>query len=251
MSPVHSPQRTHILGVAIDAVSASIALNTVLEWARAGESRYVCALNVHSLVTTFDDEAHLRSINESDLVIPDGHPVARYLSKRGYTEQRRVTGPDLMGDVCNSAVQEDLKIYLYGSTQEVLDKLRSVLEGRYVGIAIAGYYSPPFRELSDAERKQVSAKINESGANIVFVGLGCPKQEKWMAEMRGSVNAVMLGVGAAFDFYAGTSRRAPLWVRRIGMEWFFRMMSEPRRLFWRYMSTNTRYLWKLLLEKNN
>ncbi|MBQ6415673.1 MAG: WecB/TagA/CpsF family glycosyltransferase, partial [Butyrivibrio sp.] len=139
--------------------------------------------------------------------------------------------------------------YFYGSTEETLTRLRENLEKKYPGINIKGMYSPPFRALSPEEDAEVVKRINDSGADIVWIGLGAPKQEKWMKEHEGMINAVMMGVGAGFDFHAGTAKRAPLWVQKIGFEWLFRLFTDPKRLFKRYFATNIKFIWYSFLDR--
>jgi N-acetylglucosaminyldiphosphoundecaprenol N-acetyl-beta-D-mannosaminyltransferase len=178
-------------------------------------------------------------IEEADIVTPDGAPVAWMLSRFGYPGQQRINGPDLMWRYCEKAAMTGEPIYLYGGMPETLDILQRRLMQTFPGLLIAGAYSPPFRELMKEEDETVVARINASGARTVWVSLGCPKQEKWMAAHRGRIQAVMIGVGAAFDYHAGTLNRAPKWMQNAGFEWLHRLISEPRRLWKRYLITNT------------
>lgn len=228
-----------VIGVPIDAVTWRQALDRLHVWAQRRESRYVCICNVHSVVTARQDEAFGRVVCEADMATPDGAPVAWMLRRLGMAGQERINGPDLMWKYCAEAVSRGTSIYLYGSTDRTLELLQARLREAYPGLRIAGAWSPPFRALSPEEDEEAVRRINESGAGIVFVSLGCPKQEKWMAEHRGRVRAVMVGVGAAFDFHAGVIRRAPAWAQRYGLEWLHRLCSEPRRLWKRYAVTNT------------
>lgn len=231
--------REPIFNVAVDVVEWSNAIDRIFEWADQRRSRTVCACNVHSLITARRLAAHAEAIRAADLVTPDGSPVAWLLRRRGYSRQARIGGPDLMWVCCERAARLGTEMFLYGSTPEVLDQLRQRLLAEFPGIKIVGMFSPPFHELSSAEDAQVVEAINRCGARIVWVGLGCPKQEAWLKAHRGVVNAVMLGVGAAFDFHAGTLKRAPGWARRIGLEWLHRLLQEPRRLALRYLVTNS------------
>ncbi|HZV97349.1 MAG TPA: WecB/TagA/CpsF family glycosyltransferase, partial [Methylophilaceae bacterium] len=160
--------------------------------------------------------------------------------------QERINGPDLMWKYCALAEQRRELIFFYGNTQETLDALVKKLKAAFPKLQIAGAYSPPFRTLTPQEDANIVTKINHSGARVVFVSLGCPKQELWMAEHRGRIHAVMIGVGAAFDYHAGTVKRAPLWMQRRGLEWLHRLCSEPRRLWKRYLVTNTLFMWGAL-----
>jgi N-acetylglucosaminyldiphosphoundecaprenol N-acetyl-beta-D-mannosaminyltransferase len=237
-----------ILDCFIDVTSWQEAVDTLLQWARGRESRYVCICNVHAVVTAKQDPEFRRVVNEADMATPDGMPLVWVLRKMGFQRQERINGPDLMWRLCGQAAEKGLSIFLYGSTPETLERLTNNLKVSFPPIAIAGVYSPPFRLLSDQEDRKMIDLINRSGAHIVFAGLGCPKQEFWMAAHRGKVRAVMIGVGAAFDYHAGTVKRAPLWMQQSGLEWLFRLVCEPRRLWKRYLMTNSLFLSYLGLE---
>jgi N-acetylglucosaminyldiphosphoundecaprenol N-acetyl-beta-D-mannosaminyltransferase len=235
-------QKGTVLGVSIDVISIDDAAKRILEWARARESRYVSICNAHVVVTANKDPDFGHVIAGSDMATPDGAPVAWVLRRIGFQEQRRVCGPDLMWLLCKMSAEQGIGIYGYGSTENTLSALRERLVHTYPALCIVGLESPPFRALSAEEDEEAVSRINDSGAGIVFVGLGCPKQERWMAEHRGRVNAVMIGVGAAFDFHAETVKRAPKWLQRVGLEWLHRLASEPRRLWKRYLVTNTLFV---------
>lgn len=177
------------------------------------------------------------------MVTPDGAPVAWMMRRQGVTSQQRINGPDLMWRYCEQAAQRGEAIYLYGGTGETLVLLQRRLCEAFPGLVIAGAVSPPFRPPAPDELARDVAAINASGAGTVWVSLGCPKQEQWMAAQRGQVRAVMIGVGAAFDYHAGTLRRAPPWMQRSGLEWLHRLASEPRRLWRRYLVTNSLFIW--------
>ncbi|MGJ0223480.1 WecB/TagA/CpsF family glycosyltransferase [Streptococcus pyogenes] len=194
-------------------------------------------------MTAAQDHAFAAVLQASDLNAADGFPVAWMLRRLGFAGQHRVSGPDVMWELCRAAERLGLPVYFYGSAVHVLDSLVENLKRHFPDLQVAGFYSPPFRTLSEAEQMNVARAINESGARIVLVSLGCPKQETWMAAQKSRISAVMLGVGAAFDFHAGTLRRAPPWMRRVGLEWAFRLGCEPRRLWRRYLVTNTLFLW--------
>lgn len=231
-----------VLGAFIDSLTWERALRTLNVWASSRQSRYVCITNVHSVVTTSQDGDFARVVEEADMVTPDGAPVAWMLRKLGFPDQERINGPDLMWKYCEQAASRGESIFLYGGTDETLTILQPKLLSAFPGLTIAGAISPPFRVLSPEEDEADVARINASGAGTVWVSLGCPKQEKWMAAHRGRVNAVMIGVGAAFDYHAGTIQRAPLWMQRSGLEWLHRLASEPGRLWKRYLVTNTLFV---------
>jgi N-acetylglucosaminyldiphosphoundecaprenol N-acetyl-beta-D-mannosaminyltransferase len=242
MQSVRPRKRQSVLGANIDALDWDEALSHVIESGAERQSRYVCICNVHSVVTTTRDPDFRRIVNQADLATADGAPIAWALRVFGFKSQERINGPDLMWRYLEQAERLQQTVFFYGSTPATLQKLRDALARQFPRLRIGGLHSPPFRALSEQEDEQEVRMINGSGANVVFVGLGCPKQEQWMAAHRGRVQAVMIGVGAAFDYHAGVVRRAPLWWQRHGLEWLYRLASEPRRLFKRYMVTNTLFI---------
>ena len=231
-----SRQRLQVLGAQIDVVSMPQAVQRIAAWAAQRSSRSVCICNAHSVVTAAQDPAFRQAVNDADLATPDGAPVAWMLRRQGARGQQRVSGPDLMLLYCEQAQRSGQPIYLYGSTPDTLQRLQQQLLKRYPRLRIAGSHAPPFRPATPEEDAADVQRINQSGAGTVWVSLGCPKQERWMAEHRGRVQAVMVGVGAAFDFHAGTVPRAPAWMQHNGLEWLHRLASEPRRL-WRAGAT--------------
>ena len=231
-----------VLGVPIDVLGWDAALSRISTWAAARESRYVCICNSHSVVTAGQDAAFGRIIEAADMATPDGAPVARMLRILGFPAQQRINGPDLMWKYCEQAALRGESIYLYGGLPDTLALLQQRLKAAFPGLLIAGAYSPPFRLATAEEDEADVARINAAGAGTVWVSLGCPKQEQWMAAHRGRVNAVMIGVGAAFDYHAGTIKRAPQWMQNAGLEWLHRLCSEPRRLWKRYLVTNTLFI---------
>ncbi|MBG8560834.1 MULTISPECIES: WecB/TagA/CpsF family glycosyltransferase [Pseudomonas] len=238
-------QRTtsSVIGVPIDVLSWPSVLDSVAEMAQTGKGYYVCICNVHSVVTATQDREFGDVVRNADLATPDGAPVAWLMRRLGVEGQARINGPDLMWKYLSEAATCGEPVYLYGGAQSTLDILTKVLPERMPGLVIAGAYSPPFRQLTAQEDEQIVEAINTSGAKTVWVSLGCPKQELWMAEHRDRVNAVMIGVGAAFDYHAGVIKRAPLWMQHSGLEWLHRLSSEPKRLFKRYLSTNSWFIY--------
>jgi N-acetylglucosaminyldiphosphoundecaprenol N-acetyl-beta-D-mannosaminyltransferase len=235
-----------VLNAQIDVISWADALSVISKWASAHESRYVCICNVHSVVTATQDRDFEQVVNRADLATPDGAPIAWMLRRLGFKGQGRINGPDLMLKYCELAAGRNEGVFLFGSTESTLRTLQVKLRERFPSLRVAGAISPPFRPLTDQEDADIVAAINASGAGTVWVSLGCPKQEKWMAQHRDRINAVMIGVGAAFDYHAGTIRRAPSWMQESGLEWLHRMASEPRRLTKRYVQTNSVFLVKAL-----
>lgn len=240
---MNTPRITgRVLTANIDVLSWHEAIARIQAWADRRESRYVCITNVHSVVTAGQEAAFREVVAVCDMATPDGAPIAWMLRKLGFSGQERINGPDLMWKYCELASQRGESIFLYGGTDKTLAILQPKLLAAFPGLKIAGAISPPFRALSAEEDAADVALINASGAGTVWVSLGCPKQEKWMAAHRGRVNAVMIGVGAAFDYHAGTIQRAPLWMQRNGLEWLHRLLSEPGRLWKRYLVTNTLFI---------
>lgn len=231
-----------VIGSRIDVLTWDGALSCIDNWAAARESRVVCICNAHSVVAARSDADFGEALSNADMATADGAPVAFMLRRLGHSGQERINGPDLMLKYSALAAQSGRSIYLYGAGDETLSLLRERLSSEFPGLVIAGAYSPPFRALTHEEDCAIVHDINESGAHVVWVGLGCPKQEKWMTAHRGRINAVMVGVGAAFDYHAGTLKRAPLWMQQNGLEWFYRLMAEPQRLWRRYLVTNSLFI---------
>ncbi len=236
----------NVLDSHIDAIGWDEVVSRIAAWAGQRQSRYVAFCNVHSVVTASQDATFNKALEQADLALPDGAPVAWALRREGFDKQQRINGPDLMWRYLEVAERLGHSVFFYGSSEDTLAKLRARLTAAFPKLKIAGMVSPPFRALSPEEDQIDIAQINASGAQVVFVGLGCPKQEAWMQAHRGSIRAVMLGVGAAFDYHAGTIQRAPQWVQKIGMEWFHRLCSEPRRLARRYLVTNSVFMARVI-----
>jgi N-acetylglucosaminyldiphosphoundecaprenol N-acetyl-beta-D-mannosaminyltransferase len=240
--PAAVMETRRILGMRIDATSYEHAAGEILRWGSLGESRYVCVATVNNVIQAYDDSAYRAVMNEADLVTPDGMPLVWGLGLLGVRGATRVYGPDLTPFVCERAAALRIPVGFYGGTPEVLSELTAALVRRYPALRIVYAFSPPFRPLAPQEETSVIEEINRSGVGLLFVGLGAPKQEQWMAAHRGRVGAVMLGVGAAFDFLAGRKRQAPRLMQRLGLEWLFRLASEPRRLWRRYLYRNPRFV---------
>jgi N-acetylglucosaminyldiphosphoundecaprenol N-acetyl-beta-D-mannosaminyltransferase len=233
---------SHVLGAFIDAASWDDTLRQITTWGAERVSRYICVCNVHSVVTAGIDHELRAALNLADMATPDGAPVAWALRRFGFPFQERISGPDLMWRYLAEAERLEQTVFFYGSTLATLVKLRESAIRHFPRLRIAGSHAPPYHKLTVSEDAEELAIINSTGLNVLFVGLGCPKQEKWMALHRGGVNALMIGVGAAFDYHAGTIKRAPLWMQRAGLEWLHRLCTEPRRLYRRYFITNTLFI---------
>lgn len=238
----------NVLGMRVDATSYEETSERVARWAMEGRSAYVCVANVHMAMETRDSEEFRGVVNGADLVVPDGKPLVWALRGLGMSGASQVRGADLVTHVIERASQEEVPIGLYGGTPESLQAFTRFIDQRFPQAQVACQIAPPFRPLTREEDLAVTRQIEDSGARVLFVGIGCPKQEKWMAEHRGRFGAVMLGVGAAFDFHTGQIRQAPRWMQRAGLEWVFRLMMDPRRLWKRYAKHNPRFLGLLLLQ---
>jgi N-acetylglucosaminyldiphosphoundecaprenol N-acetyl-beta-D-mannosaminyltransferase len=232
----------HVLDMRVDATSYDDVSQRVVGWAQEGKSSYVCVANVHMTMETFDSAAFRCVVNEADLVTPDGRPLVWALKALGLRGASQVRGADLFLHVAERAAREGVPIGLYGGTRESLADLVRFLHSRFPGIEVACSIAPPFRPLTVEEDEAVRREIRASGARILFVGIGCPRQEKWMATHKGAVPAVMLGVGAAFDFLTGRKLQAPRWMQAAGLEWVFRFAMDPRRLWRRYAKNNPRFI---------
>lgn len=220
----------------------------ITELARVRSSSYVCVANVHMTIEAWQNPDFAAVVNGADIATPDGMPLAKSLKLLYGIDQERVAGMDLMPDLIAEAGKRGLSLFFYGSTDAVLQAITDRVRREHPTLKIAGSDSPPFRELSEKEEGEIVEKINNSGANIVMVALGCPKQEMWMARHKGKINAVMVGVGGAFPVYAGMQARAPEWMQRCALEWLYRLWQEPRRLFRRYFVTNSLFLVLMTIE---
>ncbi len=244
----HPVDSVRVLGMRVDATSYEAAAERVVGWAREGASRYVCCASVNNVMEAHDSRAFRRIMNAADLVTPDGMPLVWGLRLLGARGAGRVYGPDLMRTLLARAEAEGIAVGLYGGTPRALEQLLAALRRRHPALNIAYSWSPPFRLLSEEEDETVMRRLCDSGARLIFVGLSTPKQERWMAAHRGRFPAVMLGVGAAFDFLAGIKPQAPPWMQRSGLEWSFRLATEPRRLWRRYLKQNPRFAALFALE---
>jgi N-acetylglucosaminyldiphosphoundecaprenol N-acetyl-beta-D-mannosaminyltransferase len=240
MGTVSAPRQ--ILGVRIDHTDYSHATNIVRGWALERCSKYVCVASVNNVMEAYDSADFRRVMNQADLVTPDGMPLVWGLKLLGSSDATRVYGPDLTPVLLEMAAATGLPVGFYGGSQAALLGLREALRKRFPDLQISYAFSPPFRPLSAAEDREIVREINRSAVKILFIGLNTPKQDYWMAAHKGRIQAVMIGVGAAFDFLGGTKRQAPRWMMRIGLEWFFRLLTEPRRLWKRYLKQNPRFV---------
>lgn len=231
-----------ILGMKVSQTDYQHASDLILSWARQKASKYVCVATVNNVMESYDSERFQNVMNGADLVTPDGMPVVWALRALGSKRATRVYGPDLTPIVLEKAARSGIPVGFYGGAPEVLTQLVERVRQQHPGLQVAYAFSPPFRPLSAAEDQQIVEAINASGAAILFIGLNTPKQDNWMASHRDRVQAVMVGVGAAFDFLAGSKPQAPRWMMPLGLEWLFRLVTEPRRLWKRYLKHNPRFV---------
>ncbi|MFO7547067.1 MAG: WecB/TagA/CpsF family glycosyltransferase [Trueperaceae bacterium] len=253
-APVPEPPfpSRHVLGMRVDASTYVTAANRIVSWAMPGDvelaaptsprPRYVCVANVHMTMEAFDDPSFRDLVNRADLVTSDGMPLVWMLKRLGLRQAERVYGPTLTLHVCEAAAAAGVPVGFYGGAQEAVEGLQAELARRFPDLDVRYAYSPPFRPLTEEEDDQIVADILASGTRILFVGLGCPKQERWMAAHAKRLPVVQLGVGAAFDFHAGRVKQAPAWMQDRGLEWLFRLAVEPRRLWRRYLVHNPRFV---------
>ncbi|MEP6541221.1 WecB/TagA/CpsF family glycosyltransferase [Microcoleus vaginatus GB1-A2] len=241
--------KKNVLGILVNAVNYEAAVSKIIAAASAGKPMSVSALAVHGVMTGVLDSTHRYRINHIDLVLPDGQPVRWALNLLYHTElPDRVCGPNAMLQICERAAEEGLSIYLYGSQASVLEALSRNLCERFPKLIIAGTQPSKFRHVSAQEKQEIAQQIRNSGAAITFVGLGCPRQEVWAYEYRDDLSMPLIAVGAAYDFHAGNLAKSPEFLSKIGLEWLFRMMKEPKRLWQRYVFLNPLYIWLFLLQ---
>lgn len=241
--------RVNVLGIGVDPVSQAGAVTRIERWIADKDRQYVCVSGIHGVMESQRDEG-LRAIhNAAGMVVPDGMPLVWLSRWHGFREVERVYGPDLLLACCDRSRTLGYRHFFYGGGPGVPERLIQRLRDRFPGLPVAGGLSPPFRALSLEEDREVVQRINAARPDIVWVGLSTPKQERWMSEHRDRLEApVFIGVGAAFDFHAGLKRQAPRWMQRNGLEWVFRLLSEPRRLWRRYLRNNPLFVWQIVLQ---
>jgi|GEM_PF-143249 len=245
----------HILGMRVDSGTYATASEQICDWAQNNEARYVCVANVHMTMETVDSAEFKQVVNSADMVTSDGMPLVWMLRRLGLQESERVYGPELVLRVCQRAEDLNLPIGLFGGTDDSLERFTAFLAERFPKLEVVYRHAPPFRPLTEEEDAAVVAEMARSGARILFVGIGCPKQERFMHAHKDSIQAVQIGVGAAFDFHSGAVKQAPAWMGRSGLEWLFRLAMEPGRLWRRYAIHNPRFMaratWQLLSNRGS
>ncbi len=217
-------------------------INEIFYLAESKPSSYVCFANVHMTIEAYEDNDFNSVVKNADIVAPDGQPLSIFLKYLKNINQERVCGMDVFPDLLREAAARGKSVFFYGTTDDVLAKIAAKASREFPALNICGLYSPPFRKLSSDEKAGIINRINESKADLIFVALGCPKQERWMAEHKGKIHGCMLGLGQAFHVYAETAKRSPAWMQRFSLEWAYRLYLEPGRLWKRYFYTNTYFL---------
>lgn len=239
----------NIMGVNVAAIDMAWLLDFTKKNIEALSGDYLCVSNVHTTVTAYEDDEYQKVQNSGIMAIPDGGPLSSVGRKRGFKNMSRTTGPSYMEEIFKISVENGYSHFFYGSTEETLQKMRERLNAIYSGIKIAGVYSPPFRPVTREEDERIIKKINDSHPDFLWIGLGAPKQEIWMADHQGKVKGFMVGVGAGFDYFAGNLERAPKWMQDSNLEWFYRLLQDPKRLFNRYWNTNWKFIWNAYLKR--
>ena len=233
---------TMVVGVNIGETSYEAATEQIQKWAKAGESRTVNPTGVHGVMEAYDSPDFAQTLNHADLNTPDGMPLVWMLRLKGCPKQNRVYGPTLMLHVLQMAEKQGIPVGFYGSNAITLQQLLRNMQQRFPELKVVYSFSPPFGKLAEDRSAEIIAEIKNSGVRVLFVGLGCPKQEYWVAEHKGKIPAVLMSVGAAFDFHAGNKSQAPAWMQNAGLEWLYRLVQEPRRLWRRYFYNNPRFI---------
>ena len=249
LAPKQQIPLCEILGVKIAAIDMPWLLEFTEQNIQELSGDYMCAANVHTTVTAWEDEHYRNVQNGGIMAIPDGAPLYYVGKMRGFKEIGRTTGPDYMERIFEISAQKGYRHFFYGSSEQTLEKMRKKLQQKYPELCIAGMYSPPYRELTPEEKRADIDRINEANADFIWVGLGAPKQELWMAEHQGKVKGFMVGVGAAFDFFAENIKRAPKWMQFCCLEWLYRLIQEPSRLFARYWHSNIRFIYHAVIRR--
>jgi N-acetylglucosaminyldiphosphoundecaprenol N-acetyl-beta-D-mannosaminyltransferase len=231
-----------IISINISILTYSECIDSIMKLAKNRVSSYICVANVHQCIEAKNNKNFGKVVNSADLVLADGKPLALGIKLLYGIKQERIAGMDLLPSLLERCGDDEMRLFFYGGTEEMLKVTQEFIEKRYTSINCIGYLSPPFRPLSIQEELEVIQKINNFKPNLVFVVLGCPKQETWMHRMRGRINAPMVGIGGALPVLIGLQKRAPMWMQKYSLEWFYRFLQEPKRLFRRYLYTNTEFL---------
>jgi N-acetylglucosaminyldiphosphoundecaprenol N-acetyl-beta-D-mannosaminyltransferase len=243
MNEIEKSNRVRVVSLTPDVVTYDAAIAKVAGLVKKGDGGYVCFSTVHMVMEAYDDAEFAQKVNAADLIVTDGMPIVWMQKLQGKSCASRVRANDLMVMLCAYAEKNDLSVGFYGGRQEVIDAIRERAKKDFPKLKITYAFSPPFRALTEEEDANITAEINRAAPDILFMGLGCPKQENWMSAHKDKLKSVMLGVGASFDFYAGNVKESPEWMGKLGLEWLFRLTQEPKRLWKRYLILNPRFVW--------
>lgn len=241
-------KRVRVVSLLVNVCDYESAIEEIVELVKQGNGGYVCFSTVHMIMESYDNRKFGGKVNSANMVIPDGMPLVWMQKLQGIREADRVRANSIMRMIFEHAEKHNLSVGFYGGNQEVIDEIQLKAKQEFPNLEIAYAYSPPFRPLTDEEDREITAEINRTKPDILFMGLGCPKQENWMSAHKDQVKAIMLGVGASFDFYAGNIKECPEWLQKVGLEWLFRLTQEPRRLWRRYLILNPRFMWLATLQ---
>lgn len=242
-------RKINVLGVGISMISMNDALSQIISWIESSEKHYVSVCTVHTVMECQKSIVMRHAVNGASMATPDGMPLVWLGKFKGTYPVSRVYGPDLMLALCELSARKGYTQYFYGGSEDVPEKLSQMLQRKYLGLKVVGTYSPPFRPLTGAEDQQIINQINQANPDIIWVGLGTPKQDLWMASHRNLLNAsVIIAVGAAFDFHTGRISQAPSWMQRVGLEWLYRLVQEPKRLWYRYLVYNPLFILNILAQ---
>lgn len=241
----------NILGLKVTVTNMKETVDYIGENIEKLKGKYICITNVHTTIMAYEDEKYKDIQNNAALILPDGNPLSALSRRMGFKEAKRVAGPDLMHEIFKLSEENRYKHYFYGSSEETLKQLNIKLKEKYPKINIVGMFSPPFKEEVSLENEEKLNEINKLNPDFIWVGLGAPKQEIWMRLHENKVNGLMIGVGAGFDYFADKIKRAPKWMQKSSLEWLYRLMQEPRRLFKRYFITNLKFIYLTKLSKGN
>jgi len=245
---INETERIRVVSIFPNVCTHASAIEQIAGLVKKNNGGYVCFSTVHMVMESFDNAEFAAKVNDADLVIPDGMPLVWMQKLQGAKNATRVRANDLMMMLCGYAEKNKLSVGFYGGRQEVVDAILRRAEKDFPDLRVAYAYSPPFRALTAGEDTSLTAEINKLKPDILFMGLGCPKQENWMAKHQDKIKSVMLGVGASFDFYAGNIAESPEWMGKLGLEWLFRLSQEPSRLWKRYLILNPRFIWLAVLQ---
>ncbi|MGI8812568.1 MAG: WecB/TagA/CpsF family glycosyltransferase [Pyrinomonadaceae bacterium] len=240
---IYSREHAPVVSLLPDVLDHTAAIERTADLVRRGQGGYVCFSTVHMVMESYDSPEFGALVNAADMIVPDGMPIVWMQKLQGKQDAARVRANDLMIMLCRYAEEHEMTVGFYGGAPDVIDAILARVKSDFTGLRVAYAFSPPFRPLTVEEDELITAEIRDAGPDILFVGLGCPKQESWMAAHNGELSSVLMGVGASFDFFAGNVKESPLWISGLGFEWLYRLFQEPKRLWRRYLILNPRFMW--------